>query len=244
MGCTATNNDNARRGPCPRNHKGHRPDATASGAEHAADWWLIPPTRQKSRAAASKARSVLEDVFLLVPLHLAHMLRPTGTKQCKCRTLACVNVARELLGHYIRLRCANHACSSAHVGRWDHGANDHDASFPVHQRPSERALVDEAVNFLMDGMDGVEADGPGDGDLQLERTASILRVLQGIDADDGARLEIQQVHADPRARCLQLRAPSLGTVWNTTNGISSAMVLAPACGISPVVGWQWNVHGD
>ncbi|TIC94097.1 hypothetical protein CH35J_009857 [Colletotrichum higginsianum] len=183
MGHTAANHDNARRGPCPRSHKGHRPGATASGAEHAADWWLIPPTRQKTRAAASKAGSVLEDVSLillqtthfnlLVLLHLAHMLRPTGTKKCKCRTLACVNKARELLGHYIRFRVPR-PCTSAPVGRWDRGANDDDASFPVHQQPGEQ---DEAVDFLMDGMDGMEADGPGGGDLQLERTASILRVL-------------------------------------------------------------------
>ncbi|TQN68034.1 Dehydrocurvularin biosynthesis regulator [Colletotrichum shisoi] len=111
---------------------------------------LIPPTRQKTRTAASKAGAVLEDVFLfLILLHLPHMLRPTGTKKCKCRTFACVNAAREFLDHYIRLRCANHVafrcrCVNfsvftaspgmllARVGRWDRGANDNDASFCVH----------------------------------------------------------------------------------------------------------------
>ncbi|WQF85441.1 hypothetical protein CDEST_10455 [Colletotrichum destructivum] len=152
--------------------------------------------RQKTRTAASKGR--LGARRRLPPHHPPnHTLQPPrppppGAHAAPNRNQAvqvqnprCVNAARELLCRYIRFRCANHiafCCRGvnfsaftaslgllpAHVGRWDHGANDDDAGFLVHQRPSEHALVDEAFDFLMERMDGMEADGPGGGDLQLE----------------------------------------------------------------------------
>ncbi|RYP63626.1 hypothetical protein DL771_009185 [Monosporascus sp. 5C6A] len=227
-----------------------------------ANWWLIPTTRRSHGASSPDGRAKLEDILrillqithfnLLILLYLPYMLRPTGNEQSAYSRVACVNASRELLSRYIKFRCTNQivfccrsidfaACTASlavllsHIARWNRGADV--ADFLVHQRLSDRALVDETIDLMM------EADGASN-DAQLKQTSDILKALADMEAEAAARgekspaspAEAPQLQSHCRMRCLQLKLPSLGTVKITNRGISCSAESPLFSGSSPAVG--------
>ncbi|KAF3798554.1 Dehydrocurvularin biosynthesis regulator [Colletotrichum gloeosporioides] len=166
------------------------------------EWWFLPNTRNKNIFAKSDSSQTLEGILrvlfqithfsLLILLHLPCMLRSSGESTYNYSKQACVNASRELLNRYIKFRCMNHvafccrgtdfsaftACLAlvlAHIERWQR-ATTKGVDILAHQRLSDRAVVEEAIELFL-GVNGSSSD-----DL-LEQTASILRSLLDMEAD-------------------------------------------------------------
>ncbi|KAF4773063.1 hypothetical protein HER10_EVM0001805 [Colletotrichum scovillei] len=210
------------------------------------DWWLVPNARLRQRPAimseGEKLETTLRILFqithfnLLILLHFPYMLRSNCRANHEYSRAARSNASRELLSRYIKFRCANEilfccraidfsaftACLSlllAHIERWSHDSDVVD--FLVHQRASDRALVEEVIELML------EVDHPNSGSL-LKRTASILKAL--LDMEAGAASRSGRYSDSPSAEssgdacrtspCLRIKVPALGTVNITRHGIS------------------------
>ncbi|KAK1484661.1 hypothetical protein CTAM01_12905 [Colletotrichum tamarilloi] len=176
-----------------------------SAQEMPPDWWLVPNTRLKQRPAiiseGEKLETTLRILFqiahfnLMILLHFPYMLRSNCRADHEYSRAARSNASREFLSRYINFRCANEisfccraidfsaftACLSlllAHIERWNHDADVVD--FLVHQRASDRALIEEVIELML------EVDHSDSGSL-LEQTASILKALLDMEADAASR---------------------------------------------------------
>ncbi|EXF79429.1 hypothetical protein CFIO01_06019 [Colletotrichum fioriniae PJ7] len=139
------------------------------------DWWLVPNTRLRQRTAISSGGEKLETTLrillqithfnLLILLHFPYMLRSNCHADHEYSRAARSNASRELLSRYIKFRCANEisfccraidfsaftACLSlllAHIERWNRDSDVVD--FLVHQRASDRALVEEVIELMLE----------------------------------------------------------------------------------------------
>ncbi|KAF6812029.1 C6 zinc finger domain-containing protein [Colletotrichum musicola] len=212
-----------------------------------ANWWLLQTRRRRGNPGASETVENIEDVLrvlsqithfnLLIMLHIPYMLRSTPGDTYSYSKAACVNASREVLARYIKFRCMNQvsfrcrsidfaafvACltlTMAHLERWHRSAAA--ADFLAHQRPSDRAMMDETVNLMME-LDAASSDS------LLGQTASILESLLAIEADAascvttpaGSAADCAELGTDRRKRCLRLKIPYFGTVYITSNGIVS-----------------------
>lgn len=210
------------------------------------DWWLVPNTRLRQRTAISSEGEKLETILrillqithfnLLILLHFPYMLRSNCHADHEYSRAARSNASRELLSRYIKFRCANEisfccraidfsaftACLSlllAHIERWNRDSDVVD--FLVHQRASDRALVEEVIELML------EVDHSNSGSL-LKQTASILKALLDMEADAASRSGISSNSPSAGSsgdawgisRCLRLKFPALGTIKITRHGIS------------------------
>lgn len=231
-----------------------------------ANWWLIPTTRRSQGASSSDGHAKLEDILrillqithfnLLILLYFPYMLRSTSDEQSGYSRVAYVNASRELLNRYIKFRCTYpvfFCCRSidfaaftasmgillSHIARWNRGGDI--ADFLVHQRLSDRALVDETIDLMM------EADSASN-NAQLKHTSEILMALANMEAEAASRreelpaspAEAPQLQSQCNMRCLQLKLPSLGTVKITNRGISCSAEPVLFSESSPAVGTPSN----
>ncbi|KAK1625143.1 hypothetical protein BDP81DRAFT_474512 [Colletotrichum phormii] len=209
-----------------------------------ADWWLVSSTRLRQHTSKQSDKGKLKVILqillqithfnLLILLHLPYMLQSNCGANYEYSRAACSNASRELPSRYIKFRCTNHiafccraidfsaftACLSlliAHIERWNRGSDVVD--FLVHQRASDRALVQEAIELML------EVDSSSSDSL-LNQTAAMLEALSDIEADAASRMGRSPGNASAKSgvacgsRCLQLKVPALGTIKMTRNGIS------------------------
>ncbi|KAK1849328.1 C6 zinc finger domain-containing protein [Colletotrichum chrysophilum] len=219
------------------------------------EWWFLPNTRNKNMPAEPDGSQTLEGILrvllqithynLLILLHLPCMLRPSGESTHNYSKVACVNASRELLSRYIKFRCMNHnafccrsidfsaftACLAfvlAHIERWRRGTEAVD--FLAHQRLSDRAVVEEAVELFLE-VNESSSDG------LLEHTASILRSLLDMEADAAAQATspVDLIAAETRhsRRCLYLKIPYFGALTITRHGISSKSASVASSYLTP-----------
>ncbi|KAL3294897.1 C6 zinc finger domain containing protein [Colletotrichum asianum] len=219
------------------------------------EWWFLPNTRNKNLSIEPDGSQTLEDILrvllqithfnVLILLHLPCMLRSSGESTYNYSKVACVNASRELLSRYVKFRCMNHnafccrsidfsaftACLAlvlAHIERWQRGTEAVD--FLAHQRLSDRAVVEEAVELFL------EVNGSSSGGL-LEHTASILRSLLDMEADAAARAtspaDLNATETRLSRRCLYLKIPYFGALTITRHGISSKSASVASSHLTP-----------
>ncbi|KAK1711237.1 uncharacterized protein BDZ83DRAFT_590922 [Colletotrichum acutatum] len=214
--------------------------------EMPADWWLVPNTRLRQRPAITSEGEKLETILrilfqithfnLLILLHFPYMLRSICHANHEYSRAARSNASRELLSRYIKFRCANEisfccraidfsaftACLSlllAYIERWNHDSDVVD--FLVHQRASDRALVEEVTELML------EVDHSNSSSA-LKQTVSIVKALLGMEADaaspSGKSSESPSADSSGDAcrtsRCLRIKVPALGTINITRHGMS------------------------
>ena len=196
-------------------------------------WWLLPNARSTSKGKAT-VEEQLQDIMrtlvqlthfnLLTLLHLPYMLNILGGRSYQYSKTACASASRELLSRYTRFRslyqnafccrsidfAAFTACLTlllAHLEshRDDFGTMD----FLAHQRLSDRAMVEETIDLML------ESSCSGN-DSVSQHTADILRCLLGIEAEaaDG-RNPSQFNNSTPESQhrsSIRLILPHLGKV--------------------------------
>jgi hypothetical protein len=223
-----------------------------------AKWWLL------SSKSEDPTFGELEDLMrvilqimhfnLLVLLHLPYMIRVSPERRYDYSKIACINNSRELLTRFIRLRSFNRVtfCSrsidfSAFTGCLtlllahldSHRSNNGMDDFLAHQRDSDRAMVEEAIRFLL-------LDDRPNNNVLSEQTAAILKCLLAIEADasdDGTNGGTGTKNAD---RGLRLTIPYFGMVNISRAGIvkSTGNDSSPAFSSSTAPETATNSPGD
>ncbi|RYP57169.1 hypothetical protein DL769_009644 [Monosporascus sp. CRB-8-3] len=165
---------------------------------------------------------------LLIQLHLPYMMRLGDNTEHEYSKIACVNASREIMTRFIAHRSFNPMSSCSRpvdffallaamtllLAHLDAHHRREATNFLAHQRLSDRAMLDEALE-RMDVISNVSQD------VITEKSAELIRRLLDIEADaaDGSSYTTRSVRGDDDAQEgmkegeeLRLHIPYLGVI--------------------------------
>lgn len=208
-------------------------------------WWLLPNALSASINKATEQEQ-LEDIMrtlvqlthfhLLVLLHLPYMMDVRGTRSQQYSKTACANASRELLNRYTRFRslyqtafCCRSIDFSAFTASLalilthlqSNWCNTLSMEFLSHQRLSDRAMIEESINLML------QASCSGQ-DAVSQHTCIILRCLLDIETEATERCDpLRSHHSDLDGQdeisrsCVHLTVPYLGKLEIASDGITA-----------------------
>ncbi|KAK6076312.1 C6 zinc finger domain-containing protein [Seiridium cupressi] len=168
---------------------------------------------------------------LLIQLHLPYMMQTGDSIEHEYSKITCVNASRDIMTRFIAHRTFNpmSSCSRpvdffallaamtlllAHLDAHQHGEA---TNFLAHQRPSDRAMLDQALDQMTSDIHK---------NLMTEHSAKLIRQLLSIEADaaDGSSYTARSVIGDAdtqegkEGEELRLLIPFLGTIKISRQG--------------------------